>query len=234
MVEEVPKRGARSGKRVVKSPHPLINKVLSKLSEIEESKGKETSQVEISLEAQPETPNKVGRSLRKKINFLVKVFSILVFLSFGGWYLVSKSVPFKSWLSDYVSILTQNIIREKDTVWIKRRIPGALRKKEFSSLKGKIRKDVKGIPVYMGARGIRLSTQDNVSTLNFITSDPMDRVVTFYIREMERKGYGLVKPDYWPGAEIGQLLFSREGKECTISLLENERGGVNVAISYTE
>jgi len=234
MVEEVPKRGDRSGKRVVKSPHPLINKVLSKLSEIEESKEKEASQVEISWEAQPETPNKARGSLRKKIDFLVKVFSILVFLSFGGWYLVSKSIPFKGWLSDCLSILTRNIMREKDTVWIKRKIPGAPRKNEFFSLKGKIRKDVKGIPVYMGARGIRLSSQDNVSTLNFITSDPMDRVVTFYIRQMEREGYGLVKADYWPGATIGQLLFSWEGKECAINLVKNEEGGVNVAISYME
>jgi hypothetical protein len=51
---------------------------------------------------------------------------------------------------------------------------------------------------------------------------------------MEGEGYGLVKADYWPGADIGQLFFSKEGKDCTVSLVENERGGVNVAISYIE
>jgi len=96
----------------------------------------------------------------------------------------------------------------------------------------KIRKDVKVIPVYIGASGVRISNQDNVSTLNFTTSDPMGRVVIFYKREMGKRGYRLVRDDYSPGSNIAQLLFSREGKECTVSLVENERGGVNAAISY--
>ena len=234
MVEEVPKHGGKSGKRDIKLSHPIVSRVLSKISEIEKKEEEETSQLKTSSEVEPEIPKKVKRFIRRKINFMVKIFSISVVLFFGGWSLVTKSVPFKTWLVDHFSILTHKIIREKDTIWIRRGIPGALRGKEFSSLEGKIRKDVKGIPVYIRARKINISNEDNVSTLNFTTSDPMDRVVTFYIREMERKGYGLVKADYWPSAEIGQLLFSREGKECTISLVENERGGVNVAISYTE
>jgi len=114
------------------------------------------------------------------------------------------------------------------------RIRKALEGAEKELNLGKIRKDVKGIPVYVGATGVKISSQDNVSTLNFTTSDAMNRVVIFYRREMERKGYVLVRDDYRPGDNIAGFLFSREGKECTISLVENERGGVNVAISYME
>jgi len=195
---------------------------------------KENSQAKTSLEAASEIPKKVKRSLKKKINFAVKTFSILIVLFFGGWYLVSKSGPFKTWLIDRFSVLTHKIIRERDTVWIRKKVPGGLRKKEFPSLKGKIRKDVKGIPVYIGVSEVKISGQDNVSTLNFTTSDHMGRVVIFYKREMGRRDYRLVGDDYSPGSNIAQLLFSREGKECTVSLVENERGGVSVAVSYTE
>jgi hypothetical protein len=234
MAEEVPKGGAKSGKREGELSHPLVNKVLSTISEIERKEEKETSQAKTSLEAEEETPEEAKHRLRKKINFVVNVFSILVALSFAGWFLVAKSIPLKTWLVERFSILTHRIIREKDVVWIKRRVPAALKKKEFSTGEGKIGKDVKGIPVDVGARGIRIYSQDGVSTLSFVTSEPMDRVVNFYKREMERRGYGLVKDDYWPGGNIAQLLFSGAGKECTISLVENETGGVSVAISYTE
>ncbi|MFQ5866711.1 MAG: hypothetical protein ACE5IT_01800 [bacterium] len=234
MVKEIPKRGREFGKRAAKLSHPLVSKVLSKISEIEEKEEKENPQAKTSSEAQPEIPKKPKGSLKKKINFTVRIFSILIVLSFCGWYLVSKSGPFKTWLVDRFSILTHKIIRKKDTVWIRRKIPGELRKKDFSSLKGKIRKDVKGIPVYIGVSEVKISGQDNVSTLNFTTSDPMSRVVIFYKREMGSRGYRLVGDDYWRGSNIAQLLFSREGKECTVSLVENERGGVSVAVSYTE
>ena len=234
MAKEVPKRGARFGKREGKLSHPLVDRVLSKISEIQEKEEKETPQAKTPPEAEPEIPRKAKHSLRKKINLLVKVFSVSVVLFFGGWYLVTRSVPFKTWLVDRFSILTHRIIKERDSVWIRRKLPGRSRRKEFPLPEGKIEKDVKGIPVYIGASGIDITSQDNVSTINFITSDPMGRVVSFYLKEMERKGYGLVKADYWPGADIGQLLFSGEGKECTISLVENEGGGVSVAISYME
>jgi len=246
MEKEVPKGSAKSKKRAVKLSNPLIGEVLSKISELEKKEEKkkekeeekkeekETPQEKFLWEAESEIPKKAKPSLKKKINFVVKTFSILVVLFFGGWYLMSKSFPLKTWLADRFSILTHKVIKEKDTVWIKRKIPGAPSKKEFPSLKGKIRKDVKGIPVYIGAREVKTSSQDNVSTLGFTTSDPMDRVVAFYVKEMDRKDYRLVKADYWPGADIGQLFFSKEGKECTISLVENERGGVSVAISYVE
>lgn len=242
MAKEVPKGSDKSKKRTVKLSHPLIGEVLSKISEIEKKEEKkkekkeekETPQEKFLREAESEIPKKAKPSLKKKINFVVKIFSILVVLFFGGWYLMSKSFPLKTWLADRFSILTHKVIKEKDTVWIKRKVPGVPSKKEFPSLKGKIRKDVKGIPVYIRAREVRTSSQDNVSTLGFTTSDPMDRVVAFYVKEMDRKGYGLVKADYWPGADIGQLFFSKEGKECTISLVENERGGVSVAISYVK
>jgi len=239
MVEEEPKRDDKSKKKEVKLSHPLVGEVLSKISKIEKKEEKkeeekETSQEKFLGEGEFEIPKKVKSSLRKKINFMVKLFSILVVLFFGGWYLMAKRFPLKTWLVDRFSILTHKIIKEKDSVWIKRKIPGVLKEKEFSSLKRKIRKDVKGIPVYVRAGEVKTSSQDSISTLNFTTSDSMDRVVTFYLSEMEREGYGLVKADYWPGTEIGQLFFSKEGKDCTVSLVENERGGVNVAISYIE
>jgi len=234
MAEEGPKGGAKSEKRETELSHALVNRVLSTISEIEQKEEKETSQAKTSLEAEDEVPKEAKHNLRKKINFVVKVFSILLVLSFGGLFLVAKSGPLKTWLVDRFSILTHKIIREKDAIWIRRRVPGALRKKEFSTGERKIRKDVKGIPVDIGAKRIRIYSQDNVSTLNFVTSEAMDRVVDFYKREMEGRGYGLVMDDYWPGANIAQLLFSRAGKECTISLVENEIGGVSVAISYTE
>jgi len=234
MAEEVPKHGDKFRKKEIKLSHPIVSRVLSKISEIEKKEEEETSQLKTSLEVEPETPKKAKRFIRKKINFMAKIFSISVILFFGGWCLVTRSVPFKTRLVDRFSTLTRKIIKEKDAIWIRRKIPGALKGKESSFLEGKIRKDVKGIPVYIGARKINILNEDNVSTLNFTTSDPMDRVVTFYIKEMGKRGYGLVKADYFPGAEIGQLLFSLEGRECTISLVENERGGVNVAISYIE
>jgi len=242
MVEEEPKRDDKSKKKEVKLSHPLVSEVLSKISKIEKKKEKEkkkeekkkTSQEKFLGEEEFEIPKKVKSSLREKINFIVKTFSILVVLFFAGWYLMAKRFPLKTWIVDRLSILTHKVIKEKDSVWIKRKIPGALKEKEFTSPKRKIRKDVKGIPVYTEAKEVRTSSQDNVSTLNFITSDSMDRVVTFYLSEMEGEGYGLVKADYWPGADIGQLFFSKEGKDCTVSLVENERGGVNVVISYIE
>ena len=250
MVEEEPKRDDKSKKKEVKLSHPLVSEVLSKISEMEKKKKKEeekeekkeekkeeekgTPQEKFLGEGEVEIPKKAKRSLRKKINFMVKTFSILIVLFFAGWYLMAKRFPLKTWIVDRFSILTHKIIKEKDSVWIKRKVPGAPKEKEFPSLKGKIRKDVKGIPVYTGAREVKTSSQDNVSTLNFTTPDPMDRVVAFYLREMDGKGYGLVKADYWPGADIGQLFFSKEGKDCTVSLVENERSGVNAAISYIE
>lgn len=239
MVEEEPKHDDKSKKKEVKLSHPLVSEVLSKISKIEKKKEKKeekkrTSQEKFLGEEEFEIPKKAKRSLKKKINFMVKIFSILVVLFFGGWYLMAKRFPLKTWLLDRFSILTHKIIKEKDSVWIKRKVPGALKKKELSLLKGKIRKNVKGIPVYVRAGEVKTSSQDSISTLNFTTSDPMDKVATFYLREMEREGYGLVKADYWPGTEIGQLFFSKEGKDCTVSLVENERGGVNVAISYIE
>ncbi|MBA7506320.1 hypothetical protein ES706_05001 [subsurface metagenome] len=243
MVEEEPKRDDKSKKKEVKLSHPLVGEVLSKISEIEKKEEKkkekkeeekETSQEKFLGEGEFEIPKKVKSSLRKKINFMVKLFSILVVLFFGGWYLMAKRFPLKTWLVDRFSILTHKIIKEKDSVWIKRKIPGVLKEKEFFSLKRKIRKDVKGIPVYVRAGEVKTSSQDSISTLNFTTSDPMDKVATFYLREMEGEGYGLVRADYWPGADIGQLFFSKEGKDCTVSLVENERGGVNVVISYIE
>lgn len=242
MVEEEPKHDDKSKKKEVKLSHPLVSEVLSKISKIEKKKEKEnkkeekkgTSQEKFIGEGEFEIPKKAKRSLKKKINFMVKLFSILVVLFFGGWYLMTKRFPLKTWVVDRFSILTHKIIKEKDSVWIKRKIPGVLKEKEFPSLKRKIRKDVKGIPVYVRAGEVKTSSQDSISTLNFTTSDPMDKVATFYLREMEGEGYGLVKADYWPGADIGQFFFSKEGKDCTVSLVENEKGGVNVAISYIE
>jgi len=239
MVEEEPKRDDKSKKKEVKLYHPLVGEVLSKISEIEKKEEKkeeekETPQEKFLGEGEFEIPKKVKSSLRKKINFIVKTFSILVVLFFAGWYLMAKRFPLKTWVVDRFSILTHKVIKEKDSVWIKRKVPGALKEKEFTSPKRKIRKNMEGIPVYTRAKEARTSSQDNVSTLNFITSDSMDRVVTFYLSEMEGEGYGLVKADYWPGADIGQLFFSKEGKDCTVSLVENERGGVNVVISYIE
>jgi len=238
MVEEEPKSDDKFKKREVKLSHPLVSEVLSKISEMEKKEEKkeekETSQERFLEEEEQEIPRKAKRSLKKKINFMVKLFSILIVLFFGGWYLMSKRFPIKTWLVDHFSILTSKIIKEKDSVWIKRKVPSIVKGKEIPSVKREIRKDVKGIPVYMGAKEVGTSSQDNVSTLNFTISDTMDRVVTFYLKEMEKKDYGLVKADYWPGADIGQLFFSKGGKDCTISLVENEKGGVNVAISYIE
>ncbi|MFB0526299.1 MAG: hypothetical protein ACETVO_02360 [bacterium] len=246
MVEEEPKGDDKSKKEEVELSHPLVSEVLSKISEIEKKEKKEegkqdkmeekkkTPQEKFLGEEEAEIPKKAKSSLRKKINFMVKTFSILVVLFVGGWYLVAKRFPVKSWLVERFSILTNKIIKEKDSIWIKRKVPSVLKEKGFPSVKRKIKKDVKGIPVYIGAKEISTSSQDNVSTLNFATSHSMDRVVPFYLKEMEREGYGLVKADYWPGADIGQLFFSKEGKDCTVSLVENETGGVNVAISYCE
>jgi len=234
MAEEVPKGRGPSEKRGGKLTHPLVDRVLSKISQIEQKEEKETLPAKAPVQAKPEIPREAKYSLGKKINFVVKVFPILAVLSFSGWYLVSKSAHLKIRLVEGFSNLTHGIIREKDAIWIRRKVSGAVRKKGFSFPEVKIRKDVKGIPVVIGASEINVYTQDNVSTLNFVTSDPMDRVVTFYIREMERRDYRLVKADYWPGSDIGLLLFSREGTECTVNLVENERGGVNVAISYAE
>ena len=238
MVEEEPKGDDKSKKKDVELSHPIVNEVLSKISEIEKEEKKEeekeTTQEKFLSEEEPEIPGKAKRSLRKNINFIVKTFSVLIVLFFAGWYLVVKRFPIRTWIVDRFSILTNKIMKEKDSVWIKRKLPGTRKEREFPSITRKIIKDVQGIPVYMEAREVNTSSQDNVSTLNFTTSDSMDRVVPFYLREMESKGYGLVKTDYWPGAEIGQLFFSKEGKDCIVSLLENETGGVNVAISYTE
>lgn len=231
MVEEKPEDDDRFEKRAGKLSHDLVDRVLSKISELEE---KEALPEETSPEAQVEVSRRPGRPLKKRINFLVKIFSILVILFFGGWYLLTKRGPLKTWLGDQFSTLSSKVVTEKDSVWIRRKVPGLLKEKEIPFAEEQIGEDVKGIPVYIGAKRTNVSTQDNVSTVNFITSDPIDRVVTFYIKEMERKGYGLVKADYWPGAEVGQLLFSMDGKECTISLVENQIGGVNVAISYME
>ncbi len=234
MVEERPRRDDRPEKRAEELSHDLVDRVLSKISELEEKEEKETSRAKTRVGKKLKVPEKPRGFLKEKINLAVKVFSILVVLFTGGWYLVSKRVPVKTWLADRFSTLTNRVIREKDSVWIRRAVPRRLKEKKRPSLERKVIKDVVGIPVYAGAGRIKISGQDNVSTLNFITSDPMDRVVTFYIREMEGKGYSLVKADYWPGASIGHLLFSKNEKECTISLVENERGGVNVAISYIE
>ncbi|MEE9315957.1 MAG: hypothetical protein V3U97_02495 [bacterium] len=238
MVEEEPKHDDKSKKKEVKLSHPLVSEVLSKISKIEKKKEKEekkgTSQEKFLWEPEFEIPKKAKRSLKKKINFMVKLFSILIVLFFVGWYLMAKRFPLKTWVVDRFSILTHKIIKEKDSVWIKRKIPGVLKEKEFPSVKRKIRKDVKGIPVYVRAGEVKTSSQDSISTLNFTTSDPMDRVVPFYLKEMEKEGYGLVKADYRPGADIGQLFFSKEGKDCTITLVEDETGGVNVVISYIE
>ena len=238
MVEEEPKSDDKSKKKDVELSHPLVSEVLSKISEIEKEEKrkeeKETIQEKFLSEEEAEIPGKAKRSLRKNINFIVKTFSVLIVLFFAGWYLVVKRFPIRTWIVDRFSILTNKIMKEKDSVWIKRKLPGTRKGREFPSITRKIIKDVQGIPVYIGAKEVNTSSQDNVSTLNFTTSDSMDRVVPFYLREMESKGYGLMKADYWPGAEIGQLFFSKEGKDCTVSLVENETGGVNVAISYTE
>jgi len=242
MVEEEPKGGDKYKKKDVESSHPLVSEVLSKISEIEKEEKreeekeeeKESIQEKFLSEEETEIPGKAKRSLRKNINFIVKTFSILIVLFFAGWYLVVKRFPIKTWVVDRFSILTNKIMKEKDSVWIKRKLPGTRKERELPSITRKIIKDVQGIPVYTGAKEVNTSSQDDVSTLNFTTSDSMDRVVPFYLREMESKGYGLVKADYWPGAEIGQLFFSKEGKDCTVSLVENETGGVNVVISYTE
>ncbi|MDH5174998.1 MAG: hypothetical protein OEW43_07075 [Elusimicrobiota bacterium] len=240
MVEEEPKDDDKSKKKEIELSHPLVNEVLSKISEIEKKEKKEekeeereTPQEKFLGEEEAEIPRKAKRSL-KKISFVMKTFSILTILFFAGWYLMAKRFPIKSWVANRFSTLTSKIMKEKDSVWIKRKITGTRKGRELPAVTRKIREDVKGIPVYMGARQVSTSGQDNVSTINFTTSDSMDRVVPFYLEEMESKGYGLVKADYWPGAEIGQLFFSKDGKDCTVSLVENETGGVNVAISYTE
>lgn len=238
MVEEEPKGDDKYKKKDVELSHPLVSEVLSKISEIEKEEKreeeKETIQEKFLSEEEAKIPGKAKSSLKKNINFIVKTFSILIVLFFAGWYLVVKRFPIRTWIVDRFSILTNKIMKEKDSVWIKRKLPGTRKEREFPSITRKIIKDVQGIPIYMEAREVNTSSQDNVATLNFTTSDSMDRVVPFYLREMESKGYGLVKADYWPGAEIGQLFFSKEGKDCTVSLVENETGGVNVAISYTE
>lgn len=242
MVEEEPKGDDKYRKRDVKLSHPLVSELLSKISEIEKEEKreeekeeeKETIQEKFLSEEEAEIPGKAKSSLRKNINFVIKTFSILIVLFFAGWYLVVKRFPIRTWIVDRFSILTNKIMKEKDSVWIKRKLPGTRKEREFPSITRKIIKDVQGIPVYIGAREVNTSSQDSVSTLNFTTSDSIDRVVPFYLREMESKGYRLMKADYWPGAEIGQLFFSKEGKDCTVSLVENGTGGVNVAISYTE
>lgn len=245
MVGQEPKGDDKFKKKEVELSHPLVNEVLSKISEMEKEKKEEkkeekkqdeegTRQEKFLEEREFEISRKARASLRKKINFIVKSFSILIVLFFAGWYLVAKRFPVKSWLVDRFSILTNKIVKEKDSVWIKRRIPGTLKERELPTVRRESRKDVNGIPLYIGAREVSTSSQDSVSTLNFTTSDSMDRVVPFYLKEMESKGYGLVKADYWPGAEIGQLFFSKQGKDYTVSLVENETGGVNVVISYCE
>jgi len=234
MAEEISKGSGRYGKRDREISHPLVNKVLSKISEIEEKEEKEIPRAKTPSGGGPEIPKRVKSRLGKKISFILRTFSILVVLSFGGWYLVTKSVSLKNWLINRSSILSGKIVGEKDTIWVRRKILGLPKEKVRSLLARKIRRDVKGIPVYLGASRIRVSSEDNLSTLNFATSEPMERVVAFYIREMEKRGYALVKADYWPGGSIGQLVFSTEGKECTVNLVENETGGVSVAISYTE
>jgi len=234
MAEEVPERGAKFGKRERKISHPLVIRVLSKISESQQKKEKETTQEEAPLETETALPGETTASLRQRANLVVKIFSILVVLFLSGWYIFTKSFPLKALLGEHFSILGRDIVTEKDRVWIRKKIPQRLKAKVDSFKQAGIKKDVKGIPIYMGATNIKVSNQDNVSTLNFTTSDPIDRVANFYMREMEKKGYGLVRADYWPGANVGQLLFSREGKECNINLVENEHGGVNVAISYIE
>jgi len=234
MVEERPSGDDKPEKRAGELSHEVVDRVLSKISELEEKEERETSRAKTRAEGKLRVSQEPRRSLKEKINLGVKVFSILVVLFTAGWYLVSKSVPVKTWLADRFSTLTRRVIREKDSVWIRREVSRRLNEKKRPSLERKVIKDVVGIPVYAGAGRMKISSQDNVSTLNFITSDAMDRVVTFYMREMARKGYGLVKADYRPGVSIGYLLFSKAGKECTISLVESERGGVNVAISYME
>jgi len=234
MAEEVPERGDKFGKRERKISHPLVTRVLSKISESQQEKARKTTQEKTPLETETALPGETTASLRQKVNLLVKAFSILVVLFFGGWYIFTKSFPLRALLGDHFSILGRDIITEKDRVWIRKKIPQRLKAKVDSFMQAGIKKDVKGIPIYLGATSIKVSNQDNLSTLNFTTSDPIDRVANFYMREMEKKGYGLVRADYWPGANVGQLLFSREGKECNINLVENERGGVNVAISYIE
>jgi hypothetical protein len=247
MVEEEPKGDDKSKKKEVELSHPLVNEVLSKISEMEKEEEKkeekkeenkqeekETAREKFLEEGEFEISQKAKGSLRKKINFMVKTFSILIVLFFAGWYLVAKRFPVKSWLVDRFSILTHKIMKEKDSVWIKRKVSGRRKGRELPTVRRESRKDVNGIPLYIRAREVSTSSQDSVSTLNFTTSDSMEIVVPFYLKEMESKGYGLVKADYWPGAEIGQLFFSKEGKDYTVSLVEKETGGVNVVISYPE
>jgi len=234
MAEEVPERGAKFGKRERKISHPLVIRVLSKISESQQKKERKATQEEALLETETALPGETTTSLRQKVNLLVKAFSILVILFFSGWYIFTKSFPLKTLFGDHFSILGRDIVTEKDRVWIRKKIPQGLKAKVDSFKQAGIKKDVKGIPIYIGATSIKVSSQDNLSTLNFTTSDPIDRVANFYMREMEKKGYGLVRADYWPGASVGQLLFSGDGKECNVNLVENERGGVNVAISYVE
>ncbi len=250
MVEEEPKDDDGSKKKEIELSHPLVNEVLSKISEIEKEEKKkekeekekkegkegekETPREKFLAEEEAETPRKAKPSLKKKISLVMKIFSILIIIFFAGWYLVAKRFPIKSWVAERFSVLASKIMKEKDSVWIKRKISGTRRGKELPSVTRKIREDVEGIPIYAGARQVTTSSQDSVSTINFTTSDSMGRVVPFYLEKMESKGYGLIKADYWPGAEIGQLFFSKDGKDCTVSLVENETGGVHVAISYTK
>jgi hypothetical protein len=233
MEEESEKQSNESRERDIRLSHPVVRRVLSKISQMERKKEEESLGRETSKEEEAE-PRGKDRRVTRKINSVVKIVSLLVVLFFAGWFLVMRPNGFKTWLVDHYSILTHKVIEGKNSVWIKKKIPITLKRKEASSPKGKAEKDVQGIPVYIRATRIKIFNQDNVSTFNFTTSDPMDRVVNFYLKEMEGKGYRLVKNDYFPGVEIAQLVFSQEGKDCTISLVQNENGGVNVAISYIE
>ncbi len=93
-----------------------MDEVLSKISEMEKEREKkeekkeekkqeekETLQEKFLEEREFEIPRKARGSLRKKINFMVKIFSILIVLFFAGWYLVAKRFPVKRWLVDRFS-----------------------------------------------------------------------------------------------------------------------------------
>jgi len=232
MGEEGAKRDGETGGGDVKFSHPVVSKVLSKIAEIEKAKAEEASQVK--AEQERVVAKEAKSPLRRKISRMVKVFLISLAFCSGVWYIATKSSLLKNWLLESFSILSGKIVGGRDTVWIRREVPGPPADKEFYSLEGKIKKDARGIPLYLGARGIRSTSEDNISTINFVTNGPIDRVMVFYKKEMEKRGYGLVKEDYSPGSNIGQFFFSREGKECTISLVKNGTGAVNVAISYME
>ena len=88
------------------------------------------------------------------------------------------------------------------------------------------------VPIYFGGNIDYKLASEGVETVSYTSQGDREDIVDFYKKRMPLIGYALKKEDVIGPLNQVLLVYSKHGKDCAITLIEN-RGEVNIVISRT-